>query len=57
MPKDDVDMKREEEAKKDAEGEVDNHTEEYVPDRGSTPTPHSSPQVSGHNKLFLTSWC
>ena len=57
MPKDDVDMKREEEAKKDAEGEVDNHTEEYVPDRGSTPTPHSSPQVSGHNKRFLTSWC
>lgn len=56
MPKDDVDMKREERAKEETE-EVDNQAEEYVPDRGSTPTPHSSPQVSARDQRFLTLCC
>ena len=57
MPKDDVDMKREQRAKEQEERSegVDDRTAEYVPDRGSTPTPHSSPQVSyprAHQTVF-----
>jgi hypothetical protein len=68
MPKDDVELKKEENAKnrqeeeeaqlqaeavagqeeREQEYEEDHRPEGYVLDRGSTPTPHSSPQVSVH---------
>lgn len=63
QPKDDVELKKEENAKKreedkqqaEAEHDVESRGQEYVPERSSTPTPHSSPQVRFHTFHFTGS--